>query len=48
MKQFFYAVSYLKNTWGNNLIKIFTLTLGLAIGLILFARISFDLSYDKF
>lgn len=48
MKQLFYTISYLKNAWGNNLIKIFTLTLGLAIGLILFARITFDLSYDKF
>ena len=48
MKQLFYTISYLKNAWGNNLIKVFTLTLGLAIGLILFARISFDLSYDKF
>ena len=48
MKQLFYTIRYLKNAWGNNLIKVFTLTLGLAIGLILFARISFDLSYDKF
>ncbi len=48
MKQLFYTVSYLKNAWGNNLIKIFTLTLGLTIGLVLFARIAFDLSYDKF
>lgn len=48
MKQLFYAVSYLKTAWGNNLIKVFTLTLGLTIGLVLFARIAFDLSYDKF
>ena len=48
MKQLLYTISYLKNAWGNNLIKVFTLTLGLAIGLILFARIAFDLSYDKF
>ena len=47
MKQLFYTVSYLKKAWGNNLIKIFTLTLGLTIGLVLFARIAFDLSYRK-
>lgn len=48
MKQFYYTICYLKKTWDNNIIKIFTLTLGLAIGLVLFARITFDLSYDKF
>lgn len=48
MKQLYYTICYLKKTWDNNIIKIFTLTLGLAIGLVLFARITFDLSYDKF
>lgn len=48
MKQIHYAISYLIRTWGNNLIKVFTLTLGLTIGLVLFARIAFDLSYERF
>lgn len=48
MKQLSYTISYLKNTWSSNLIKVLSLTLGLAIGLILFARIAFDLSYDRF
>lgn len=48
MKQIYYAVSYLLRSWGNNLVKVLTLMLGLAIGLVLFARIAFDLSYDRF
>ena len=48
MQQLHYVISYLKNTWGNNFVKVLTLTLGLSIGLVLFARIAFDLSYDRF
>lgn len=33
---------------GNNGIKIVSLTLGLAVGLVLFAQVAFDLSYDRF
>ena len=48
MRQIHYTISYLKNAWGNNLVKVLTLTLGLSIGLVLFARIAFDLSYEQF
>lgn len=33
---------------NNGWVKVLTLTLGLSIGIVLFARIAFDLSYDRF
>ena len=32
----------------NNIIKVFSLSLGLAIGLVLMAKVYFDISYDNF
>ena len=44
----YYAIRTLLRGYDNGLIKICTLTLGLTIGLVLLARVSFDLSYDRF
>lgn len=48
MKQLQYVVRYLLKARGNNLIKIISLTLGLFVGLILFAQVAFEMSYDNF
>lgn len=48
MKQFLYVIRYLLNVRGNNLTKIISLTLGLFVGLILFAQVAFEMSYDNF
>lgn len=48
MKQLQYVIRYLLKTRGNNLIKIVSLTLGLFVGLILFAQVAFEMSYDNF
>ena len=48
MKQLQYVIRYLLKARGNNLIKIVSLTLGLFVGLILFAQVAFEMSYDYF
>ncbi|MEG2066164.1 MAG: FtsX-like permease family protein [Tannerellaceae bacterium] len=48
MKQLTVIFRYLAKARGNNIIKLLSLTFGLAIALVLFARITFDLSYDRF
>lgn len=48
MKQIQYVIRYLLRARGNNLIKIVSLTLGLFVGLILFAQVAFEMSYDNF
>lgn len=48
MKQFYYTLRSLLRAPGNNLIKIVSLTLGLGVGLLLFARVAFELSFDSF
>ena len=48
MKQLQYVIRYLLKARGNNLIKIVSLTLGLFVGLILFAQVAFEMSYDNF
>jgi putative ABC transport system permease protein len=44
--QFYYAFTAIKNAGANNLIKIISLSLGLFIGLLLFSKVAFELSYD--
>lgn len=48
MRQIYYTLRYLLRSGGNNGIKIVSLTLGLAMSLVLFTQIAFDMSYDHF
>ncbi|MDH6342697.1 putative ABC transport system permease protein [Parabacteroides sp. PFB2-12] len=48
MKQFFYTLRYLVYRKGSNSIKVISLTLGLAVALVLFSKVAFELSYDRF
>lgn len=48
MRQLYYTIRYLFRGRGGNLVKILSLTLGLGIGVILFARVAFELSFDTF
>lgn len=48
MKQVYYTFRYLIRHRGNSTIKIISLTLGLAMSLVLFAQVAFELSYDRF
>lgn len=48
MKQLTYTIRYLLRGRGGNQIKIISLTLGLGVGLILFARVAFEMSFDTF
>lgn len=48
MRQIYYTLRYLLHKRGSNGIKILSLTLGLAVSLVLFGQIAFDMSYDKF
>ena len=48
MRQIFYAYQNLVRGRGSNVIKVVSLTLGLLISIILFSRVAFELSYDKF
>lgn len=47
MKQLYYSILTLLRGHGSNIIKIISLTLGLFIGIILFARIAFELSFNR-
>ncbi len=48
MKQFVYTVRYLLANKAGNLVKIVSLTLGLALGLVIFSQVAFERSYEKF
>ncbi|NDV58862.1 ABC transporter permease [Bacteroides sp. 519] len=47
MKQLYYTLMTLLRGRSSNIIKVISLTLGLFIGIILFARVAFELSYNK-
>ena len=47
MRQLYYTIRYLLRGRGGNVIKVLSLTLGLGVGLILFARVAFLLCLDK-
>lgn len=48
MKQLYYAILNLVHGKEANIIKVISLTLGLAVSIILFTRIAFELNYDSF
>lgn len=48
MRQLYYTFRTLIRGRGSNMIKIISLTLGIFIGILLFARVAFELSYDSF
>lgn len=48
MKQFIYTIRYLTTNKASNLVKVISLTLGLALGLVIFSQVAFERSYDKF
>ena len=48
MKNLIYALRYLLKTKGGNLIRIISVTLGLAIGLLVFSFVAFEGSFDRF
>lgn len=48
MKELYYAFHTLIRGKGANVIKVISLTLGLLIGILLFARMAFEMSYDTF
>lgn len=48
MKQLYYALQTIIRGKDSSVIKIVSLTLGLFISIILFARVAFELSYDNF
>ncbi|MFK2351123.1 hypothetical protein ACIXOC_04170 [Bacteroides fragilis] len=46
MRQLYYTFRTLLRGRGINLTKIISLTLGLLVGILLFARVAFELSFD--
>ncbi len=46
MKQLYYVIKTLLRGRGSNLIKIISLSLGLTMSILLFARVAFELSFD--
>lgn len=48
MKQFYYILRNILNAKTNSLIKIISLTLGLSVAVVLFSKVAFEMSYDKF
>lgn len=48
MKNIAYALRYLMKTTGSNIIRIISVTLGLAIGLLVFSYVAFEASFDRF
>ena len=48
MKQFYYTILTLIRGRGSNVIKVISLTLGLLVGILLFARVAFELNYDSY
>ena len=47
MKQLYYVIQTLLRGRGSNVIKVISLTLGLFVGILLFARVAFELSFDS-
>ena len=47
MRQLYYTIRYLLRGRGGNVIKVLSLTLGLGVGLILFARVAFVFFLEK-
>ena len=48
MKQIYYAIQNIVRGKDSNIVKIISITLGLLISIILFAKVSFEMSYDTF
>lgn len=48
MKQMYYTLQTVLRGKGSNIIKITSLSLGLFVGVLLFARVAFELNYDNF
>ena len=48
MRKIYYAIQNVLQARGVNLIKVISLSLGLAVSIILFTRMAFDLDYDRF
>lgn len=48
MKQLYYTIQTLLRGRGSNVIKVISLTLGLMVGILLFARVAFELNYDSY
>ena len=48
MRQLYYSILMLLRGRSNNLTKTISLTLGLFIGILLFACVAFQLSYNRF
>lgn len=48
MKKLYYTLQYLFNKRSTALIKVISLFAGLLVGIVLFARVAFEQSYDKF
>lgn len=48
MKNITYALRYLAKSIGNNITKVISLTLGLAVSLLVFSYVTFEASYDRF
>lgn len=48
MKQIFYAYQNILRGWAEQVIKVVSLAVGLLVSILLFARVAFELNYDKF
>lgn len=48
MTQLYYTIQTLLRGRGSNVIKVISLTLGLLVGILLFARVAFELNYDSY
>ena len=46
MKQIYYVIQALIHGRGANIIKIISLTLGITVSILIFAREAFEFSYD--
>ena len=48
MKQLYYTIQTLLRGRGSNIIKVISLTLGLLVGILLFARVAFESRFFYF
>ncbi|WP_455590370.1 ABC transporter permease [Bacteroides sp.] len=48
MRQIFYAYQNIIRGWGEQIIKVVSLAVGLLVSILLFARVAFELNYDSF
>ena len=48
MRQLYYTIQTLLRGRGGNFVKLFSLTLGLLVGILLFSQIAYELSYESF